>query len=91
MRTRRTTQKRWIANALQGKRIGVARFLAGYHGPTDAAFELALAELKEAGAELVDIAEFPSARRGIGAQSSPSCWPSSRPASTPIWARAPRR
>jgi amidase len=27
------------ANALQGKRIGVARYLAGYHGPTDAAFE----------------------------------------------------
>ena len=48
------------ANALQGKRIGVARFLAGYHGPTDAAFEQALAELKEAGAELVEITEFPA-------------------------------
>jgi amidase len=45
-------------NALQGKRIGVARFLTGYHGPTDAAFEQALAELTEAGATLVDIKEF---------------------------------
>lgn len=48
------------ANALQGKRIGVARFLAGYHGPTDAAFEQALAELKDAGAELVEITDFPN-------------------------------
>jgi amidase len=47
-------------NALQGKRIGVARFLTGYHGPTDAAFEQALAELKAAGAELVDIGAFPA-------------------------------
>lgn len=53
-------------NALQGKRIGVARFLSGYHGATDAAFEQALAELKEAGAELVDIADFP-ARREVSA------------------------
>lgn len=50
------------ANALSGKRIGVARFLAGYHGPTDAAFEQALAELKEAGAELVEIKEFAGRR-----------------------------
>ena len=56
------------ANALQGKRIGVARFLAGYHGPTDAAFEQALAELKEAGAELVDIAEFPTRGQISGAE-----------------------
>lgn len=48
------------ANALKGKRIGVARWLAGYHGPTDAAFEKALAELKAAGAELVDIKAFPN-------------------------------
>lgn len=54
------------ANALQGKRIGVARFLAGYHGPTDAAFEVALEQLKAAGAELVEIAEFPH-RREISA------------------------
>jgi amidase len=47
-------------NALKGKRIGVARWLTGYHGPTDAVFEQALAELKEAGAELVDIQAFPN-------------------------------
>jgi amidase len=49
-------------NALSGKRIGVARFLAGYHGPTDAAFEQALEEMKEAGAVLVDIKDFPARR-----------------------------
>ncbi len=54
------------ANALQGKRIGVARWLTGYHGPTDTLFEEALAELKEAGAELVDIKTFPS-REAMGA------------------------
>lgn len=53
------------ANALSGKRIGVARFLAGYHGPTDAAFEAALEEMKAAGATLVDIKEF-SNRSAVG-------------------------
>jgi amidase len=53
-------------DALQGKKIGVARFLAGYHGPTDAAFAQALDELKAAGAELVEITEFPT-RREISA------------------------
>jgi amidase len=52
--------------ALSGKRIGVARFLAGYHGPTDAAFDAALEEMKAAGAVLVDIKEF-EARRAISA------------------------
>jgi amidase len=52
-------------NALKGKRIGVARFLAGYHGGTDAVFEAALATLKAAGAELVDIAD-PGNRREMG-------------------------
>jgi amidase len=47
------------ANALSGKRIGVARFLAGYHGPTDAAFDEALETMKTAGAELVEIKAFP--------------------------------
>ncbi len=56
------------ANALQGQRIGVARFLAGYHGPTDAAFEQALAELKEAGAELIDIKEFAGRREASAAE-----------------------
>jgi amidase len=58
------------ANALQGKRIGVARWLTGYHEPTDAAFEEALAELKAAGAELVDIKEFPN-RQAISAAEFP--------------------
>jgi amidase len=49
-------------NALKGKRIGVARFLAGYHGPTDAAFEAALEQLKDAGAELVEIKAFSNRR-----------------------------
>lgn len=53
------------ANALQGQRIGVARWLTGYHGPTDAVFEEALDELKAAGAELVDIKEFPN-RKAMG-------------------------
>jgi amidase len=52
-------------NALSGKRIGVARFLAGYHGATDAAFDTALEGLAAAGATLVDIKEFPR-RREIG-------------------------
>lgn len=55
------------ANALQGKRIGVARFLAGYHGPTDAAFDQALEELKAAGAELVEIKNAPPGEREMGA------------------------
>ena len=54
------------ANALQGKRIGVARYLAGYHKGTDAAFEKALAELKAAGAELVELKE-PAGKDEMGA------------------------
>ncbi len=46
------------ANALQGRRIAVARFLAGYHPATDAAFEAALEELRDAGAVLVDVDDF---------------------------------
>jgi amidase len=49
-------------SALEGKRIGVARFLAGYHRETDAVFEAALEEMKAAGAVLVDIQEFPARR-----------------------------
>lgn len=55
-------------DALQGKRIGVARFLAGYHGPTDAVFEQALEELKEAGAVLVDLESFPARSQMSGAE-----------------------
>jgi amidase len=44
------------ANSLKGKRIGVMRFASGFG--TDAAFETALAVLREKGAILVDIKKF---------------------------------
>jgi len=44
------------ANSLQGKRIGVMRFASGFG--TDAAFDTALAILKQKGAILVDIKKF---------------------------------
>lgn len=44
------------ASALKGKRIGVMRFAAGFG--TDAAFETALAVLRERGATLVEIKKF---------------------------------
>jgi amidase len=44
------------ANSLKGKRIGVMRFASGFG--TDAAFETALALLKQKGAILVDIKKF---------------------------------
>ena len=44
------------ANALKGKRIGVMRFATGFG--TDAAFETALALLRDKGATLVDIKKF---------------------------------
>jgi amidase len=44
------------ANSLKGKRIGVMRFASGFG--TDAAFETALAILRERGATLVDIKKF---------------------------------
>ena len=44
------------ADALKGKRIGVMRFASGFG--TDAAFETALAVLREQGATLVDIKKF---------------------------------
>jgi amidase len=44
------------AGSLKGKRIGVMRFAAGFG--TDAAFETALALLRERGATLVDIKKF---------------------------------
>ena len=45
--------------ALQGARIGVLRFAAGFHPETDAAFETALDTLRKAGATLVEVPEFP--------------------------------
>ena len=44
------------SNALKGKRIGVMRFAAGFG--TDAAFDTALAILRERGATLVEIKKF---------------------------------
>lgn len=47
------------ADSLRGQRIGVARFLTGYHAATDAVFEQNLQALRDAGAILVDITEGP--------------------------------
>jgi len=47
------------AQALQGKRLGVMRFLAGFHPETDAVFAHALEVLKRGGATLVDIDALP--------------------------------
>ena len=47
------------AGALKGRRIGVMRFAAGYHPELDAAFDAALAVLRQAGAILVEIPSFP--------------------------------
>lgn len=54
------------AGSLAGARIGVARFLTGYHDETDAVFDQALAELRAAGAELVEITGGPD-MQAIGA------------------------
>ena len=47
------------AGSLRGTRIGVARFLTGYHAGTDAVFEAQLQELRDAGAILVEITDGP--------------------------------
>lgn len=54
------------ANALAGKRIGVARFLSGWHAPTEAVFNEAIAALHAGGAEIVEITQSPPARNEIG-------------------------
>jgi amidase len=50
------------ANSLKGKRIGVMRFASGFG--TDAAFETALAVLRERGATLVEIKKFENKANG---------------------------
>ena len=45
-------------DALRGKRLGVMRFAAGYNPDLDAQFDRALADLRAAGAELVEITAF---------------------------------
>ena len=47
------------AHALQGKRIGVMRFEAGFHPETDAVFGHALDALRKAGAIPVEIEKWP--------------------------------
>ena len=59
---KRNYAARLDANSLKGKRIGVMRFAAGFG--TDAAFDNALAILRERGATLVEIKKFDE--KGIG-------------------------
>ena len=55
------------ADSLRGARIGVLRFLvANYSAETQAVFEANLQVLRDAGAELVEIAEAPADFRQIG-------------------------
>jgi amidase len=46
-------------DALEGARLGVARFLTGYSAETDAVFEAALAQLEAAGAALIELETGP--------------------------------
>ena len=54
------------ANALRGRRLGVMRFAAGFHAGVDQRFEAALAALREAGAEIVEIEAPPAGWENIG-------------------------
>ena len=56
------------AGSLRGARIGVARFLTGYSQTTDATFEQALQQLRDAGAVLVEIKDGPDAAAIGGAE-----------------------
>lgn len=57
------------ADSLRGARIGVMRFLAdNFSDETKAAFEVSLQAMRDAGAELVEIAEGPDMRVIGGAQ-----------------------
>lgn len=53
-------------NALQGRRIGVLRFQAGFSRAVDARFDAALEQLRAAGAELVEIRDRPAGLEHIG-------------------------
>lgn len=55
------------AGALKGTRIGVLRFAAHFHGPTEAVFDAALARMKAAGAVLVEIETSNADRHAITA------------------------
>ncbi len=54
------------ARALEGSRIGVLRFMTGFHRETDARFAEALRHLKAAGATLVEIEDAPNDLAEIG-------------------------
>ncbi|WGM30516.1 Glutamyl-tRNA(Gln) amidotransferase subunit A [Brevundimonas sp. NIBR11] len=57
------------ANSLRGARIGVMRFLANnFSDDTKAAFETSLQAMRDAGAELVEVAEGPDMRAIGGGQ-----------------------
>lgn len=56
-------------DALHGKRLGVLRFLAGFHPETDAVFNHALETLKAQGATLVEITDFPAMKSVTDAES----------------------
>ena len=55
------------ANSLQGKRIGVLRFMAGFSPAVDARFAAALEQLHAAGAEIVEIEHAPPGLDAVGA------------------------
>ncbi len=54
-------------DALAGRRIGVLRFMSGFHDGVDVAFAQALEQLKAAGAILVDIDAAPADLAALGA------------------------
>ncbi|WP_228445680.1 amidase [Terricaulis silvestris] len=54
-------------NALQGRRIGVLRFMAGFHTGVDERFEAALEQMRAAGAEIVEIEAAPAGMDALGA------------------------
>src|SRR5262245_61946219 len=56
------------ADALRGKRIGVLRFQAGFHRAVDARFGRAIDQVRETGAEIVEIAEEPAGLEHLVAQ-----------------------
>jgi amidase len=54
------------ANSLQGRRIGVLRFMAGFNPAVDERFDAALEQLRAAGAEIVEITEEPAGMEALG-------------------------
>jgi len=54
------------ADSLQGRRIGVLRFMAGFHAGVDETFERALDQLRAAGADIVEIETAPDGLDALG-------------------------